>query len=239
MSQPFRLCLKHPNGWFAAGAEMQQALIRLSDGAFKRYVYLCLHANRRTGQFAFRQQELARALDKSERSIATCLDELRHQQVCLIEPAPNQHQPGRIEIGDPFWPYHKEPGVTVADPQPQAFVAQVRRLFLEPACVQATFTPADEKLALDWYRRGLALEQVERAIRLGCARKYMALCNWQAGSPITSLHYFAGVLEEVITAQVSPGYWDHVAAAARRMETRWRAGAKFAPAEPAPQGETK
>ena len=44
-----RLALKHPTGWFAVGREMEQALATLSDGAFKLYAYLCLHAKRMSG----------------------------------------------------------------------------------------------------------------------------------------------------------------------------------------------
>ncbi len=242
---PGRLALKHSHGWFAAGAEMQQALLVLSDGAFKLYAYVCLHADRRTGQLPFLQAELARALNKSERSVATYLEELRRQQVCSVEPAPNQHQRGRMEVCDSFWPYHKLPrsdgphSQGHADSQGRAYVDQVRRLFLKPACVRAAFTASDEKLAQDWRRRGLSLEQVERAILLGCARRYVSWANHQTGTPITSLHYFTAVLEEVLTAPVSPTYWRYAAGALSRLESRWRAAAKFSEAARAPEGETK
>jgi hypothetical protein len=38
------LALKHPQGRFAAGPEVEKALTRLSDGAFKLSLYLCLNA---------------------------------------------------------------------------------------------------------------------------------------------------------------------------------------------------
>jgi hypothetical protein len=47
-----RLTLRHPSGFFAAGCEMRDALTLLSDGAFKIYVYVCLHADRRNGPVA-------------------------------------------------------------------------------------------------------------------------------------------------------------------------------------------
>ncbi len=244
-----RLSLKHSHGWFAAGAEMSQALTVLSDGAFKLFAYVCLHADRRTGQFHFLQADLARALHKSERSVATYLEELRRQQVCQVEPAPNQHQRGRLEVCDSFWPYHKlspsngpdsqERAESQDDSQGRAYVDQVRRLFLKPACVRAMFTASDENLTQDWRRRGVSLEQVERAILLGCARKYVAWANQQTGSPITSLHYFTAVLEEVLMAPVSPAYWRYVAGAIGRFENRWRAEANFSEAARAPEGETK
>jgi hypothetical protein len=57
-----RLALKHPSGFFAAGSEMRDALALLSDGAFKLYAYVCLHADRRTAQLRFRMAELAQAI---------------------------------------------------------------------------------------------------------------------------------------------------------------------------------
>ena len=51
-----RLTLNHHTGWFATGREMQQALTLLSDGAFKLYVYVCLHAERSSGRLKFRHK---------------------------------------------------------------------------------------------------------------------------------------------------------------------------------------
>ena len=66
-----RLPLKHPTGFFAAGAEMENALGLLSDGAFKIFVYVCLHADRRTAQLRFRMAELAQATGHSTRSLTS------------------------------------------------------------------------------------------------------------------------------------------------------------------------
>ena len=104
-----RLALKHSTGWFAAGREMEQALALLSDGAFKLYVYVCLHAERSSGRLRFRHSELAHSLGRSPRSITSYLNELRRQGVCQVQAAANQHQRGSIEIADRFWPYHKQP----------------------------------------------------------------------------------------------------------------------------------
>ena len=73
----------------------------------------------------------------------------------------------------------------------------VRGAFLEPACVCSAFTPADEKLAADLYRRGVSLETLRRAIWLGCARKYAAMLNGQPPAPIASRGYFTALLDEV------------------------------------------
>ena len=61
--------LKQPTGWFAAGREVSRALPLLSDGAFKLYIHLCLTADRSTGQYKGDHADLAKALDKSRRSV--------------------------------------------------------------------------------------------------------------------------------------------------------------------------
>ena len=134
-----RLTLKHPTGFFAAGCEMKDALALLSDGAFKVYVYLCLHADRRTAQLRFRMAELAQATGHSTRSLTSYLEELRRTEVAVVYRAANQHELGRIEIRDRFWPYEKQTSASPEDPEQALYVTRVRGLFLEPACVSAQF----------------------------------------------------------------------------------------------------
>lgn len=234
----YRLTLKHPSGFFAAGCEMKDAVTLLSDGAFKIYVYVCLHADRRTAQLRFRLAELAQATGHSTRSLTSYLEELRRTEVAIVYRAANQHQLGRLEICDRFWPYVKPAATSAQDPEQALYVARVRGLFLDPACVRSVFSAADEKLAGDWYRAGVPLDQVQRAILLGCVRKYVALFNHPAGSPITSLQYFAGIVQEVATSDMSLDYWRYLTARMRKMESQWRAQANFAPAVPAANTET-
>ena len=126
----------------------------------------------------------------------------------------------RIEIRDRFWPYQKLLAVTAAAPEVE-FIRQVRTAFLRPACVRSTFTAADEKLALNLYRREVSLEQIRRTIWLGCARKYMTMLNGQTRQPITSLAYFASLIEEVKQPGTPAGYWDHVRRRSEQIEKRW------------------
>jgi hypothetical protein len=142
------LTLKHPAGFFAAGREMADALTLLSDGAFKTYVYVCLQADRRTAQFRFRMAELAQATGHSARSLTTYLDELRLAEVAFVHQAANQHELGRIEICERFWPYVKTAAEPPEDAEQTLYVARVRGVFLEPACVRSVFSAADEKLAV-------------------------------------------------------------------------------------------
>jgi hypothetical protein len=168
MSAP-RLILKQPTGWFAAGREFAQALALVSDGAFKLYVHVCLSANRHTGRLATSRDELARAIRQSPERVATALAELEDRAVCSV----TRHNGSNLamEISDRFWPYQKQPKPGCTLGAEAEFVEKVRALFLAPACVQASFSAADEKIAVELHRRGVKLEQVGRAILLGSARK--------------------------------------------------------------------
>ena len=97
-----------------------------------------------------------------------------------------------------------------------AYVAEVRRLFRQPVCVQGRFGAAD------WQRAGVPLETVRRAILLGSVRKSMSLLDRPGGEPVRSLRYFAGLLEEVRTESFPPSYWRHLEFNLRRCERLWR-----------------
>lgn len=231
--------LKHPSGFFAAGSEVDDALSLLSDGGFKVFVYVCLHADRRTAQFRFRMAELAQATGHSTRSLTSYLDELQRTEVGAVYRASNQHELGRIEIRDRFWPYQKVGGDSTADPEQALYVARVRAWFLEQACVVSAFSAADEKLAVQWHRAGISIDVVGRAFLLGCARKYVALFNHEGGSPVTSLYYFAGIVEEVAAMELNLNYWRYLAARVKKMDAQWRAQANLARAGREDNIETK
>lgn len=214
-----RLMLKQPTGWFAAGREFAQAITILSDGAFTLYVHLCLKANRYTGRLSATVDELARAMTRAPTAVAMNLDELEACAVCGV--IRTGGSPLVLEILDRFWPYQKQqtPGCA---PDPEAeFVQKVRGLFLAPACVKANFSVADEKIATGLLRRGFSLEQITRAILLGCARKYVSMINAGGRTPITSLEYFAGVVEEVCDSAIPESYWEPLRAKVACMEQQW------------------
>jgi hypothetical protein len=219
MSAP-RLILKQPTGWFAAGREFAQALTLLSDGTFKLYVHACLKANRHTGLLCATVDELARAMTKAPTAVAMNLDELEERAVCRV--IRNGGSQLVLEIRDRFWPYQRQqtPGCA---PEPEAeFVRKVRGLFLASACVQASFSAADEKIAAGLHRQGVSLEQVTRAILLGCARKYVAMINAGVRTPITSLQYFSDIVEEVNESAIPESYWEPLRAKVARMEQQWQ-----------------
>ena len=212
MSAGPRLVLKESTGWFAAGWTFADAMSVLSDAAFKLFAWLCLNADRHTGQVRIMTAEIAQALGKSESEIQTARDELVKRGVCRGSDL-------EIEIADRYWPYEKQTSRSGA----QEYVAQVRRLLSEPACVRCRFTVADEKLARDLHRRGVTLAQVARAVWLGCARKYTTLLSRQAAAmPIASLSYFAAVIDEVADqSDTSDAYWSYVRRKAAVLEQEW------------------
>jgi hypothetical protein len=211
-----RLILKQPKGWFAAGREFAQALEILSDGAFKLYVYACLRADRYSGRMLLEVDHLSRLLGKDRATLDAQLAELQDRGVALVA------ADGRswLEICDRYWPYQK-PATGRDDPEPAEFIRQVRVLFLAPACVRAAFTAADEKIAASFHRRGVSLEQIRQAILLGCARKYAAALNGQTRMPITSLQYFAALVEEVAESGIPESYWEPLRRKVEQMEKHW------------------
>jgi len=190
----------------------------LSDAAFKLFAWLCLNADRHTGRTRFTVAEMAQALGKSEGEIETACDELVARGVCRRGTDPGW------EIADGYWPYEKQP----TESGPAAYVAQVRKLLSEPACIRCRFSAADEKLARNLYQQGVSLAQVEHAIRLGCARKYATLLsNPPAATPIASLGYFKAIIDEVIhESNTSDTYWAYIRRKAMTLEREWMSRAR-------------
>ena len=210
MTSP-QLVLKQSAGWFAAGWQFGEALNALSDAAFKLYAWLCLNAERHTGQLQGTVPEFSSALKKPASWVEAALRELFERGMCRWTEA------GVLEIADRYWPYAKRS----RGDESRDYVSEVRRMLLAPACVQCRFTAADEQLARNLAQRGVSLEQLQRAIWLGCARKYVAMLNGQPPMPITSLRYFSGLVDEVGQTDVSDSYWQHVRSKADRLERQW------------------
>jgi len=220
-----RLVLKQSTGWFAAGWEFAEAITALSDAAFKLFAWLCLNADRHTGRIRIPEAELAQILGKSQGEIQTAGQELLQRGVCWSDTGLE------IEIADRYWPYEKQ----ACESGPQEYVAQVRKILSEPACVRCRFTAADEHMARELYRRGVSLSQVARAIWLGCGRKYATLLSGPGAPlmPIASLRYFAAVIDEVVAhSRTSDTYWSYVRRKAAGLEQEWlrrsRGGAESA-----------
>ena len=235
--------LKQPRGWFAAGEGFRRALGLLSDGAFKLFAWICLHAERASAELAFERAALARSLGKSRSALGRHLAELAAKRVCEIEPAPNQHRASRLRVLPAFWPYAAAPppsaaaGPAAPDGSCAAYVEHVRRLLARPSCVQGPFTAADERLAAAWHGAGVPLETVRRALLLGCLRKSFALIDRPDAQPIGSLRYFERPLEEVRGGSFPAAYWQHVEFNLERCEHHWRTQPATAPGRRGHPGE--
>jgi hypothetical protein len=210
MSRP-QLVLKQSTGWFAAGWQFAQALEELSDPAFKLYAWVCLRADRHTGQVQSTAAELASALKKPEQWVESAVRELVERRVCLWKDG------DVLEVADRYWPYERR----CRQAESKDYVEEVRRMLLAPACVRCNFSAADERLAQDLDQRGVRLEHLQRAIWLGCARKYVSMLNGQTSMPITSLRYFIGLVDEVGQTQTPETYWQHVRLRAAQFERQW------------------
>jgi len=221
--------------WFAAGPEVKQALLSLSDGAFRQYFYLCLNARRDTGCISINYKDLAGVLGKSRRSIVTHFEELRRLGICRLHPATNQHQRTEVEICDDYWSYTKSCPVAEPSEYSQYFV-RIKNLLVNRVCIQIAVSGADEKFARDLYARQVPIGQIERAIALGCCRKYVSMLNGTNSGPIFSLAYFRDLIEEVGDPDVPSGYWSYIMPELKHLEKKWAekqneaAGAKSAPA---------
>jgi hypothetical protein len=177
-------------------------------------------ANRHTGRLNATVDELARAMTRAPTAVAINLDELESLAVCRV--IRNGGPQLVLEIRERFWPYQRQQTPGCAPELEAEFVQKVRSLFLAPACVHASFSAADEKLAMNLYRRGVSMEQVTRAILLGCARKYVAMLNAKVRTPITSLQYFADIVEEVSESAIPESYWEPLRTKVTRMEQQWK-----------------
>jgi hypothetical protein len=229
--------IKHSN-WFAAGQEVQQALFLLSDGAFRLYFYLCSNAIRSTGSLSVSYLDLAAELGRSRRSIASYVEELRKKGVCRVQPAVNQHQQSEIEICEQFWPYTRT-GTSVEPSENWRFMTRVQSLLSKRACIRCRFTAADRAFAEQLAARAVPSEQIERAIALGCSRKYVSLLNGTDSGLILSFSYFKDLIEEAGDQGTPAGYWDYLMPQLKRLETQWIAREKKADANNASANPSK
>jgi hypothetical protein len=218
MSDPLKL--KNPKNWFAAGDEVRKAATLLTDGAFKIYVYICLHAHRNTGTLEINQTELAQNLHKSQGNIRKNLRELQNAGVCIVQMTQNRHVKGVIEITPDYWPYDRESNEPPKEGE-TAYIAAVKKLLSARACVRSSFSIADERLSREWFERGIPLELVEQTILVACSRKYVSWRNGQCKSPINSLRYFESTLEEIRGQKTDPEYWNFIRFRMQRVEKLW------------------
>jgi hypothetical protein len=195
-----------------------QAFAVLSDGAFRVYFHFCSTAALETRKHYCTYDSLASSIGRSKRSIPKYLAEMQTKGVCLVSPAANQHGKTEIEICEQYWPFEK----TASDsPNDRDFVERVRALLLERACVTTQFQIHEQNLANSFRLQGISLSLLERAIHLGCARRYLHLLTNESRARISSFFYFKNVISEVMRATVSDDYWEYVRQKLLVFEERW------------------
>jgi len=215
-----RLRLKEPAGWFAAGEGFRRALGLLSDGAFKLFAYLSLHADRRTGCLAATQKELAAALGKSKRIIGTYVAELEAKEVCLVRPGKNQFAATRYEISDNYWPYHRLSS-SPESPELKAYVESVREGFEKLGCTRGKFGVAEIEAARQFHGQAIPVGIVQDAMLLGACRKFDSWLNGGPVEPIRSMAYFVPLIAEIQAEPLPTGYSTHLRRHLQRLSERW------------------
>lgn len=209
--------IKKPN-WIPHGSEAELANRILSGNGARLFFPLYVRANRQNGQLDLRYEDVATALKRNRRSIVTDFAELRNKGVCRVDSAVNQHTLVHVEICDKFWPFEKA-NLKASDSEAE-YLAQIRALLSARACIQGEFGPVDQKFARELFARGIPINQIEKAISLGCSRKYTTLLNGKEDGPILRLAYFRDLIEE--STQIDSDYWnDIVNPTLEKLEAEW------------------
>jgi len=214
--------VKEPAGWFVAGLGFRRALVALSDGAFKLFAYLSLHADRRTGHLAVSHRELAAALNKSKRVIGTYVAEIEAKKVCgIIRPGKNQFAATVFEISDLYWPYHRLAS------RPESFEARdyvetVRECFEGLGCTGGKLSATGIETARRLHQRAIPLKLVLDAMLLGACRKVDSWLICGPSDPIHSMSYFEPLIAEIQATPLPAGYSEHLRSQLQRLLTKWR-----------------
>ncbi len=218
--------IKQERGWFPAGDEMLRAFNILSDGAFRLYFYVCLHASRTSATYVSSQALLAKSVHRSKGSTGKYIEEMRAAGVLDVNRARNQHEESAMKICERFWPYVYSDGADLPTEQ-VTFLQGISQLLHERACVKSRFSNADNDYAIELYARGISLLQIERAVHLACFRKYSSLLSQTTKDLIVSFLYFQDVIDEVtdpeqpIHGQTDEWYGRNLRLRMLQVEQQW------------------
>ena len=83
--------------------------------------------------------------------IVRYVDDLRERGTFTARDAVNQRAVGQIEICDGFWPYVKHARTDGSGKSAASYVEMVRQFLGTRKCVNLTFNPADEQLAMPMF----------------------------------------------------------------------------------------
>lgn len=216
-----QLTLKNPRGWFAAGAEVEKAMVVLSDGAFRLFIYLCLNARRDNGVLENSLTQLAENTRRGKNSIRKYLHEMADAGICRFHFSHNPMGEGCIEINEAFWPYIKTAEESPAN-EAEAYIAEIKKILQARPCVREFLSAADEIQARNWFDQKISLNLIQQAIQLGCVRKYVSWRNNQTRSLINSLSYFQPIIEELKDQKLDAEYCNYIRYRLGRMENHWK-----------------
>ena len=204
---------------FPQNENARQAFSVLSDGAFRVYFYFCSTVALDTRKLYCTYDALASSIGRSKRSIPTYLWELQSKGVCSVCTAANQHGKTEIEICEPYWPFEKAPSNSLDDPN---FIENVRALLSARACITTGFHTHEQNLANSFRLQGISLSLLERAIHLGCARRYLHLLTTGSRAGISSFFYFQNLVAEVKRTRVREDYWAYISYKLHIFEEMWK-----------------
>lgn len=219
------------SGWIPYGLEADSANRILSGNGARLYSYLYARAEKPSGHLDLRYSDVADWLVRSKRSIVDDFAELREKGVCQVDSAVNQYTLVHVEICDAFWPFEKSDREK-SDLEAQ-YLSEIRTMLGARACVECDFGPSDQKFARDLLASGTPIEQIRRAIGLGCCRKYASLLNGTDIELIYRFAYFRDLIEEA--SEADPKYWsDNVNPVLEKLEAKWLAAQQNASPNSAP-----
>jgi hypothetical protein len=145
---------------------------------------------------------------------------IRFLTIGNIQLTQSRHAKGVVEITPEYWPYDRGSGEPPLEGE-AAYIAAIKNFLLARACVRPCFSVADERLAREWFERGIPLDQVEQTILLACGRKYISWRNGQSKAFINSLRYFESTMEEIRGQKIDPEYWGFIRFRMQRVEKLW------------------
>ena len=92
----------------------------------------------------------------------------------------------------------------------EEYVDAVLTAYRQAPGTAGTVRRPDRLLAAQLHERGVALMAVENALVLAAARRMIRPAGSPPRATIRSLAYFLPVIEEVLSLNVSPGYYQHL-----------------------------
>ena len=92
----------------------------------------------------------------------------------------------------------------------EEYIRQVLEAYRKTPGTMGTVRRADRMLAVQLYQRGVSASVIENAFVLAAARRLVRPACAPPLGTIRSLAYFLPVIEEVLSLNVSPGYFQHL-----------------------------